>query len=194
MVHQSVQLTEKEIEQIVDKYGNKLFKICLVILCKAYDAEDAVQETIIKYLIKKPTFNNSEHEKEWMITAAMNCCKNMRKFHFRRPHLEVSELQLYIKNKKIYDLLELLMNLPLKYKTVLLLHYYEGYKVDEVGAILRIPISSVKKLLKCERGMDVNKISNAVNSVEMSKLMKYRILENCNRLEEVNRIYKYKTI
>lgn len=182
MVHQYVQLTEKGIERIVDKYGDMLFKICLVNLCKAYDAEDAVQETIIKYLIKEPTFNNPEHEKDWMITVAINCCKNMRRFHFRLPHIEISELQLYIKDKKNYGLLELLMHLPVKDKTVLLLYYYKGYKEDEVGTILRIPIWSVEKRLKRGREIDFNRIKNAVNSIEMSKLMKYRIIENCNSL------------
>ncbi|EKN71736.1 ECF subfamily RNA polymerase sigma-24 subunit [Neobacillus bataviensis LMG 21833] len=49
-------------ERIVDIYGNMLFRICFVILCNQYDAEDAVQDTFIKYLTKSPTFRDLEHE------------------------------------------------------------------------------------------------------------------------------------
>ncbi len=153
MLHKSVRQTEKDIERIVDKYGNMLFKICLVILCNDYDAEDVVQETIIKYLTKSPTFNDLEHEKAWLITVATNCCKNMRRFNFKRSHIDISDLQLYSKDEESYGLLEILMKLPDKYKTVLLLYYVEGYKVDEVAAILKISDSAVKKRL--QRGREL---------------------------------------
>ena len=71
-----------DIDRIVDTYGNMLFRICLVILCNESDAEDAVQDTFIKYLSKSPTFNDSEHEKAWLITVATNRCKNMRRYNF----------------------------------------------------------------------------------------------------------------
>lgn len=38
-------ISEKEIERIMDDYGNILFRICLVMLGNFHDAEDAVQET-----------------------------------------------------------------------------------------------------------------------------------------------------
>ena len=42
------------------------------------------------------------------------------------------------------------MNLPNRYRKVLILYYYEGYKCNEIGNILRITESAVKKRL--ERG------------------------------------------
>lgn len=77
MWQQSVRPTEKNIERIVDKYSNMLFKIALVILCCNQDAEDAVQDTIIKYMTKSPVFQDSEHEKAWLIKVVTNRCKNM---------------------------------------------------------------------------------------------------------------------
>jgi len=50
-------------EEIVQTYGNMLFRLCLITLGNASDAEDAVQETFIKYLQKAPQFENTEHEK-----------------------------------------------------------------------------------------------------------------------------------
>lgn len=153
MLQESVSSTEKSVERIVEKYGNMLFKICLVILCNEHDAEDAVQDTVIKYLTKSPTFRDTEHEKAWFITVATNRCKNMRRFNFMHKHIDINDLQLYISDKENYGLLDLLMKLPNKPKTVLLLYYVEGYKVDEIAGILNISASAVKKRL--QRGREL---------------------------------------
>lgn len=148
MLQQSVSPTGKDMEKIVDKYGNMLFKICLVILCNEYDAEDAVQETLIKYITKSPTFNDLEHEKAWLITVATNNCKNMRRFKFMHQHMDISNFQLYSKDEENYGLLDILMRLPYKYKTVLLLYYVEGYKIKEIADILKISVAATKKRLQ----------------------------------------------
>ncbi|EGQ27990.1 RNA polymerase, sigma-24 subunit, ECF subfamily protein [Sporosarcina newyorkensis 2681] len=153
MVQQAVWSAELDAERIVDTYGNMLFSICLVILCNEKDAEDAVQDTFITYLTKSPTFNDSEHEKAWLITIATNRCKNMRRYNIIRKHIDINDLQLYSKNDKNHDLLDHLMRLPTKHKVVLLLYYVEGYKVDEIAKILTITMSAVKKRL--QRGREL---------------------------------------
>nr|WP_282020934.1 RNA polymerase sigma factor [Planomicrobium okeanokoites] len=154
-MHQFISTTEIEIDidRMVDTYGNMLFRICLVILGNESDAEDAVQDTFIKYLSKAPAFNDSEHEKAWFITVATNGCKNMRRYNIIRRHLDINDLQLYCKNEENYGLLETLMKLPHKQKAVLLLHYVEGYKVEEIAKILSITATAVKKRL--QRGREL---------------------------------------
>ncbi|WP_066307420.1 RNA polymerase sigma factor [Bacillus sp. FJAT-29814] len=153
MLQQSVRPTETDLERMVDIYGNMLFRICFVILCNQYDAEDAVQDTFIKYLTKSPTFRDVEHEKAWLITVATNHCKNKRRFNFMHKHLNISDLQLFSKNEENYGLLDLLMKLPDKHKIVLLLYYVEGYRIEEVATILSITPSAVKKRL--QRGREL---------------------------------------
>ena len=146
MLQQSVWSTELDIERIVDTYGNMLFRICLVILCNEADAEDAVQDTFLKYLNYRPSFNDSEHEKAWLITIATNRCKNMRRYNIIRKH--INDLQLYCKDEENSYVLDYLMKLPNKHKIVILLHYIEGYKVEEIAKILNITSSAVKKRLQ----------------------------------------------
>lgn len=153
MLQQLVWSNELDIERIVDKYGNMLFRMCLVILCNENDAEDVVQDTFITYLTKSTPFNDLEHEKAWLITIATNRCKNMRRYNFIRKHMDINDLQLYCKNEENYGLLDHLMKLPSKHKIVLLLHYVEGYKVDEISQILAITTSAVKKRL--QRGREL---------------------------------------
>lgn len=145
--------SDAEAERILDTYGNMLFGICLVILCNEKDAEDAVQDTLISFLSKSPVFNDPEHEKAWLITTATNRCRNMRRYHFIRRHADIDDLQIYSKDDSHHDLLEQLMRLPVKYKTVMLLHYVEGYKVDEMAKILSITPSAVKK--RMQRGREL---------------------------------------
>lgn len=153
MLQQLVWSNELDIERIVDKYGNMLFRMCLVILCNENDAEDVVQDTFITYLTKSPPFNDSEHEKAWLITIATNRCKNMRRYNIIRKHMDINDLQLYCKDDENYGLIEYLMRLPNKHKIVLLLYYVEGYKVDEIAKILGITTSAVKKRL--QRGREL---------------------------------------
>ncbi|WNN76269.1 RNA polymerase sigma factor [Lysinibacillus capsici] len=151
MLQQLVWSNELDIERIVDKYGNMLFRMCLVILCNENDAEDVVQDTFITYLTKSPPFNDSEHEKAWLITIATNRCKNMRRYNIIRKHMDINDLQLYCKDDENYGLIEHLMRLPNKHKIVLLLYYVESYKVDEIAKILGITTSAVKKRLQLGR-------------------------------------------
>ena len=65
------------LEKIMQTYGNILFRLCLLTLGNASDAEDVVQETFFKYLRKAPDFENEEHEKAWLITVATNQCKDI---------------------------------------------------------------------------------------------------------------------
>lgn len=153
MLQQLVWSNELDIERIVDKYGNMLFRMCLVILCNENDAEDVVQDTFITYLTKSPPFNDSEHEKAWLITIATNRCKNMRRYNIIRKHMDINDLQLYCTDDENYGLIEHLMRLPNKHKIVLLLYYVEGYKVDEIAKILGITTSAVKKRL--QRGREL---------------------------------------
>ncbi|MHB1152841.1 MAG: RNA polymerase sigma factor [Eubacteriales bacterium] len=153
MVLQSVRPTDSEIERVVDTYGNTLFKICFVILCNKYDAEDAVQDTIIKYMNKAPSFNDSEHEKAWLITVATNRCKNIRRFSFMHNHINIDDLQEFCKDDEKTALLDLLLQLPDKHKTVLYLHYIEEYKVNSIADMLGITPSAVKKRLQKGRSL-----------------------------------------
>ena len=49
------------IEKTIKTYGNMLFRICLVMLKNPVDAEDAVQETMLKYIQKTPEFESGDH-------------------------------------------------------------------------------------------------------------------------------------
>ncbi len=139
---------------IVDKYGSMLFRICIVILANREDAEDAVQETFLRYLKKAPDFSDSEHEKAWLIHVATNICKDIRRFNFRNKHADIDELSEFLvtgHREENTGILEEVMKLKPKYREMIVLFYIEGYKIREIAEICGISAAAAKKRLQYAR-------------------------------------------
>ena len=82
-----------DIEIIIRKYGDMLYRLSLIMLKNESDAEDVVQETIIKYYQKAPTFVDSEHEKAWLIKVATNKCRDLLRIRGRYIQIEENFLE-----------------------------------------------------------------------------------------------------
>ena len=136
------------IEEVVTKYSPMLYRICVVMLGNEADAEDAVQDTICKYLEHSQEFRDREHEKAWLIKVAQNRCRDMRRFHLRHPQVELEEITASYEAPGHSEVLAELISLPLSVKAAVYLYYIEGYKTPEVAKILGISINAVKKRLQ----------------------------------------------
>lgn len=140
----------REAEDIFFRYGNMLYRIAVVMLGSSHDAEDVVQDTLIRYMEHGKPFRDKNHEKAWLVRVTVNLCKNRLLFARRHPQVEYSELAEYGQDQKDSCLMECLMKLPWTYRAVLLLHYIMGYSVRETAQFLRITEAAAKKRL--ERG------------------------------------------
>lgn len=149
----SVRPTDDEIEDTVNKYANMLFKICFTILCNNTDAEDAVSDTFLKYITKSPGFNGEEHKKAWLIRVAVNSCNDMHRFYKKHNHVNLDDIYDYCNSNSDSGILTEVMQLPVKYKTVIHLFYIEGYKTEEISQILSISPAAVRKRLQYGRNM-----------------------------------------
>lgn len=141
-------ITAEKIENILQEHGNRLYRLCLVILGNESDAEDALQETMIRYLQKAPAFTNDEHEKAWLIKVTSNICRDTLRYRKRQPVSLPDEwvnTPLPPENKEI---LGVLCALPEKYKLVLILYYVEGYRINEIAEIIEKTPSAVKMRLQ----------------------------------------------
>lgn len=137
-----------DIETILDRYGNLLYRLCFVMLQNESDAEDAVQDTLIRYFQKAPTFSDAEHEKAWLLKVAANTCRDQLRFRARHTHIDLEDIQLAAPEAPDKTILEALMLLPEKYRLVLVLHYVEGYPVKEIAHIIGRTPSAVKMRLQ----------------------------------------------
>lgn len=141
------------IEEVVARYSPMLYRICVVMLGNEADAEDAVQDTICKYLECPREFRDREHEKAWLIKVAQNRCRDMRRFSLRHPQVELEEVTASYTDPEYSQVLAELVGLPLAVKAAVYLYYIEGYKTQEVAQILGISINAVKKRLQRGRKM-----------------------------------------
>lgn len=142
----------KAIECTIKRYGSILYRTCLVYLTNESDAEDALQETFIRYLQKAPVFNDDEHKKAWLLRVATNICKDMLRFRLRHRALNIEDFQYYAgTDARNSEIIELVLTLAQKHKEVIILHYVEGYSVKDISQLLGISVSAAKKRLQYAR-------------------------------------------
>lgn len=137
-----------DIETIIKRYGDMLYRLSVIMLKNDSDAEDVVQETIIKYYQKAPTFEDSEHEKAWLIRVATNKCRDLLRFRLRHPQIDDESLEKIVCHSSESGILEALTTLPEKYRLVLTLYYVEEYRVEDIAKIINRTSSAVKMRLQ----------------------------------------------
>lgn len=142
--------SEPEIRRILAVYGNMLYRTAYLLLGNPHDVQDALQETLLRYLEKAPAFASGDHEKAWLLRVTTNCCMDCLRFRKRNAYMELEPLRECLSAPEKPHIQELYA-LPAKWKTVLILHYFEGYSVKETGEILGLSESAVKKRLQRAR-------------------------------------------
>ena len=139
-----------KVEELVEEYSNMLFRICLVVAGNEWDAQDVIQDVFCRYIEHAPDFRDKAHERAWLIKVAVNRCRDIHRFRIRHPQAELDEISACCELPEQSEVLAALINLPESLKSVICLHYIEGYKTAEIADILGISLNAVKKRL--ERG------------------------------------------
>ena len=138
-------------DRVYETYGPALYRFCLLQMKNPADAEDVLQDVLIKRLYQAPRFKSPEHERNWLFQVALNLCRDEWRRH-RRSELPLEAAEHVSIPPAQLSLLEQASNLPEDQRTALHLYYYEGYQVEEIARLLNISVSSVKMRLK--RGRD----------------------------------------
>ena len=133
--------------ELAGRYKDTVFRVALNSLGSPADADDIVQEALLRLLERSEPFESEAHEKAWLITVASNKCRDM--LRFRKRHITESEelLRNYPMDSESHGVLEALTEIPEKFRIVLILHYIEGYKVDEIAEMLEKTASAIKMRL-----------------------------------------------
>lgn len=142
--------TEPEVRRILHDHGDMLYRTAYLLLGNSHDVQDALQETMLRYLEKAPAFASQDHEKAWLLRVTANCCKDCLRFRKRHACQDLEPLRECLPARERQHLQEL-YTLPAKWKAVLILHYFEGYTVKEIGEIIGLSENAVKKRLQRAR-------------------------------------------
>lgn len=130
---------EADINRSLQLYADTVRRICFMHLNNRSDVEDVFQEVFLKYALCEAPFESGAHEKAWLVRVAINSCKDVSKSYWRRmvSSFEETDLTGLAVSDEHKDVLDAVLRLvPPKYRDVIYLHYYEGYKAVEIAAIL----------------------------------------------------------
>lgn len=145
--------TSEEVTDIYHRHVDMVYKICFLFMKNAEDAEDVVQSTFIKLMEASIVFNDSEHEKAWLIVTAQNQCRNNLKHWWRRLWTDIDSVDNQVTAYETHhdETLHQVLSLPTKYKMPIYLYYYEGYSSKEISIMLSIKESTIRSQLRTGR-------------------------------------------
>ena len=146
---------ERETVEIMDQLGNAILRLAYSYLHNMEDAEDILQETLIKFVTAKPVFENEKHRKAWLLTVAANLAKNRIEYNRVRFSEELNEEIAGAAPEEEEDDLsfvwEAVKKLPDNQREVIHLFYQEGYKTAEIANILGRKEATIRSDLKRAR-------------------------------------------
>lgn len=151
--------------QLYETYSGKFLAICLRYLKDREQAEDVMIQSFMKIFEKLPQFQAKGSFEGWMkrivvtqslmalrsspqLTVSLDEASNTFDGPEEMTHLEAAEL------------MALVQNLPLGYRTVFNLYAIEGYSHQEIGELLGISESGSKSQLNRARGALKEKIAS----------------------------------
>lgn len=153
-------MREQIIDGLMHEYSDDILHLVYTYVRNRATAEDLTQEIFIKCYEKLHQFNRQATIKTWVYRIASNHCKDyLKSWHYRKITL-TDKLLDYIpsKSKQVEEevianseensLTNAVMNLPLKYREVVFLHYYEELTLLEISKITAVNINTIKTRLK----------------------------------------------
>jgi RNA polymerase sigma-70 factor (ECF subfamily) len=141
------------VEKALDLFGDDILRLAYSYLKSRHDAEDIVQETLIRLMQKQPFFEDEKKEKSWLLTVASNLCKDLLRSAEKQRNVAFPEgFDIAREEQSPYDdeesILEAVMKMPEKYRSVIHLYYYEEYSTKEIADIVGKNESTIRSLLK----------------------------------------------
>ena len=141
----------ERIKEIYDRQVDRVYRTAMVFMKNTQDAEDIVQSVFLTLIEKGIQFDTPEHEKAWFIVTTRNRCKDILKSYWRQS-VELAETGMdeadgitdVPEADAAAEALEIIMNLPEDQREIILLHYYEGYTVNETADMLKLSESKVR--------------------------------------------------
>lgn len=138
---------------LVNKYADMVLRLALAHLGNLADAQDVCQEVYMKLFKHRQHFNDAEHEKAWIIRVTINTCRDLIKSPWKKWFSLVEEIPLPIEHTESRDVVSSVLMLPRKYRMVIHLYYYEGYKTAEIAALLNRNEGTIRTQLKRAKGL-----------------------------------------
>jgi RNA polymerase sigma-70 factor (ECF subfamily) len=140
-------------EEVIRRYQDMVYRIAFTTCKNSADAEDITQEVFFRYLKKLPRFTGEEHLKAWLIRVAVNASKSLLRSAWFKKTAPFPEEIPSSEGQPQADTAAAVMALPEKYRSVVMLYYFEDYPVKEIANILSRSETAVQTQLQRARAM-----------------------------------------
>lgn len=143
-------MSQDYIRYVLDTYSQTLIKLSYTYVRNVCDAEDIAQDVFVALLKRGKPFESTEHEKAWLLRTVINKSKNHLRSGWIKRTVSLnddadSETDNSMDEKT--QVMEAVLSLPEKYRTVIHLFYYNGYSINEIADIVGKKPATVGTLL-----------------------------------------------
>lgn len=145
---------DRALERLMDTYGDGILRLCALLLGDPALAEDAAQETMLRAWRGWDAFRGDCTERTWLTAIARNVCRSLLRspWHTRRTDwTELEALPAPRAEPEDGAVLRAVLDLPVKYREVVVLHYYQELSAGEIGRLLRLSKHTVTTRLRRAR-------------------------------------------
>lgn len=144
--------------EIVGRYKEAVFAVTLSILRNYADAEDATQDAFIRAFQNLRQYDLSRKFSTWLFTVAANVAKNTLRKRRREkepplPEMDGDPAEEVQSDFRIEAVRRAVAELPENYRAPVVLYYWHGLPLEEIGEVLGLPVGTVKTRLHRARAL-----------------------------------------
>lgn len=135
------------VEEALDRHGDSILRLAYSYLHNRSDAEEVLQDTLIRLFQTRPSFESRDHEKAWLLRVAANLSKNRLAYNKRRAADALQDTLAAEEREDLSFVWEAVKALPPNYRDVIHLFYCEGYSTAQIAEILDRKETTVRSAL-----------------------------------------------
>ena len=139
--------------ELYEKYATDVLRMCYFYLADKQQAEDVCQDVFVRLITTNPVLQEGR-EKAWLLKVAMNRCRDLwRGAWYKRVVLGSPLFELvpakdeYSELAEQQEMMAAINQLPAIFKEVILLHYYQGFGISEIAAMMELPEGTISSRL-----------------------------------------------
>lgn len=143
----------EQTERLYSLYADDVLRVSYFYLGDKQKAEDVCQDVFVRLLTKGPKLEEG-HEKAWLLKVALNRCRDLwRAAWVKRVVLGSEKMEMMPGPDDIRqadekaEMIEAVHQLPAPFREVILLHYYQGFGIAEIAAMLSLPEGTISSRL-----------------------------------------------
>jgi len=140
-------------ENAFNTYADTVYRLAFVRTKNKADSDDILQEVFLRYLKVWNKMESEEHVKAMLLRITVNCSNSLKSSAwFKKTEALDENIATHDTSSDGY-ILQQVLKLPLKYRTVIHLHYYCAYTVNEIATLQKTNPSTVKTQLSRARAI-----------------------------------------